>query len=49
VSPWVEGTSTTQMKTVDPTWQEVFQFRTPPGKELLDEEAGLGLDVNPKP
>jgi len=39
----LEATSTTQMKTLDPTWQEVFHFRTPPGKELLDEEAGAGL------
>lgn len=34
----LEASSTTKMKTLSPEWGEVFTFRTPPGKEELDEE-----------
>lgn len=41
----LESTSSTKMKTLSPEWGEVFTFRTPPGKDELDEEDQVELFI----
>jgi hypothetical protein len=41
----LEASSTTVLKTLNPEWGEVFTFRTPPGKDELDEEDDIELIV----
>ena len=40
-----EALSTTKPETLNPTWDEVFTFRTPPGRDELDETDEVELFV----